>query len=136
MQRSGKGARWRPEHANREAIDQSLYVDAHYISLRCPAWPGPLEASGGDLLAAILDGAPAVLYNHPTGDRVTSAKWKFIEGRDALQWPPYARVLTELGYCVVHRCLELRRASRPHRERAIQGGALARSGALGDDGLR
>ncbi len=43
--------------------------------------------------------APAVLYNHAHGGNYVLGKDEFIHGRDALQAPPYAKVLTELGYC-------------------------------------
>ncbi len=42
---------------------------------------------------------PAVLYNHAHGGQWEIGKREFIEGRDALQAPPYAKVLTDLGYC-------------------------------------
>jgi len=43
--------------------------------------------------------APAVLYNHAHGGRYQVGKQEFINGCGALQSPPYARLLTELGYC-------------------------------------
>ncbi|MEW5979751.1 MAG: dienelactone hydrolase family protein [Acidobacteriota bacterium] len=43
---------------------------------------------------------PAILYNHSHG----SGKHELIHGMDVLQKPPYAEVLTRLGYCVL--CLD------------------------------
>jgi len=45
--------------------------------------------------------APAVLYNHAHGGQWEIGKREFIEGRDALQAPPYAKVFTDLGYCAL-----------------------------------
>jgi acetyl esterase/lipase len=45
--------------------------------------------------------APAVLYNHAHGGDYVLGKREFIEGRGALQSPPYAKVLTDLGYCAL-----------------------------------
>jgi dienelactone hydrolase len=42
--------------------------------------------------------APAVLYNHAHGGRWDIGKEEFIAGREALQSPPYAKELTDLGY--------------------------------------
>jgi acetyl esterase/lipase len=44
---------------------------------------------------------PAVLYNHAHGGRWDMGKEEFIAGRDALQAPPYAKLLTDLGYCAL-----------------------------------
>jgi len=44
---------------------------------------------------------PAVLYNHAHGGAYDLGKEEFVAGRGALQPPPYARVLTELGYCAL-----------------------------------
>lgn len=49
--------------------------------------------------------APAVLYNHAHGGRYDLGKEEFVAGRGALQAPPYARALTEMGYaalCIDH----------------------------------
>lgn len=43
--------------------------------------------------------APTVLYNHAHGGNYVLGKDEFIHGRDALQSPPYAKALTDLGYC-------------------------------------
>ena len=42
--------------------------------------------------------APAVLFNHSHGGNYAIGKNEFIEGREYLQDPPYACVLTEMGY--------------------------------------
>jgi len=42
--------------------------------------------------------APAVLYNHAHGGAYDIGKTEFIEGRKALQQPPYAKVITDLGW--------------------------------------
>jgi dienelactone hydrolase len=42
---------------------------------------------------------PAILYNHAHGGEYSIGKEEFLKGRDALQSPPYADVLTALGYC-------------------------------------
>lgn len=41
---------------------------------------------------------PAVLYNHAHGGDYPLGKTEFIEGRSALQDPPYAKVITDLGW--------------------------------------
>jgi hypothetical protein len=43
--------------------------------------------------------APTVLYNHAHGGDYVLGKDEFIHGRGALQSPPYAKALTDLGYC-------------------------------------
>ena len=46
-----------------------------------------------------MDGpAPAILYNHAHGGDYELGKDELILGRGALQAPPYAKVLTDLGY--------------------------------------
>ena len=45
--------------------------------------------------------APSVIYNHAHGGNYEMGKEEFIGSRDALQDPPYAKVLTELGYCAI-----------------------------------
>ncbi len=47
---------------------------------------------------------PAVLYNHAHGGHYDIGKEELVAGRSALQKPPYAEVLTGLGYCVL--CLD------------------------------
>lgn len=41
---------------------------------------------------------PAVLFNHSHGGGYTIGKQEFVEGREYLQMPPYAKVLTDMGY--------------------------------------
>lgn len=41
---------------------------------------------------------PAVLFNHSHGGNYTIGKKEFIEGREYLQAPPYAKVITDLGW--------------------------------------
>jgi hypothetical protein len=41
---------------------------------------------------------PAVLFNHSHGGGYTIGKKEFIEGRSYLQQPPYAKVITDLGW--------------------------------------
>lgn len=45
--------------------------------------------------------SPVILYNHAHGGNYTLGKEEFIKGRDALQEPPYAKILTEMGYCAL-----------------------------------
>jgi acetyl esterase/lipase len=52
----------------------------------------PLEAAGK---------LPVVLYNHAHGGNYVLGKDEVIVGRSALQSPPYARALTENGYCTL-----------------------------------
>ena len=42
--------------------------------------------------------APAVLFNHSHSGDYPMGKREFIEGRNTLQDPPYAKLLTDLGY--------------------------------------
>lgn len=45
--------------------------------------------------------APGVLYNHAHGGKWEIGKQEFIEHRDGFQSPPYAKVLTDMGYCAL-----------------------------------
>ncbi|MCP4644474.1 MAG: alpha/beta hydrolase, partial [bacterium] len=45
--------------------------------------------------------SPVVLYNHAHGGRYDIGKEELLSGRGALQDPPYADVLTELGWCAL-----------------------------------
>lgn len=45
--------------------------------------------------------APTVLYHHAHGGNYELGKDEFINGRSALQSPPYARALTDMGYCAL-----------------------------------
>lgn len=47
------------------------------------------------------DRVPAVLYNHAHGGAYEIGKQELIDGRSALQSPPYAETLTQQGYCVL-----------------------------------
>jgi dienelactone hydrolase len=44
---------------------------------------------------------PAVLYHHAHGGDYALGKDELIKGRDLLQQPPYAELLTSLGYCAL-----------------------------------
>lgn len=48
-----------------------------------------------------VSAAPAVLYNHAHGGAYDIGKGEFVSGRAALQQPPYAKVLTDMGYCAL-----------------------------------
>ena len=55
---------------------------------------------------------PAILYNHAHGGNYVLGKDELTDGRDALQKPPYAEVLTEKGYsalCIDTWCFGERR---------------------------
>ncbi|MHB1318076.1 MAG: dienelactone hydrolase family protein [Anaerolineae bacterium] len=45
--------------------------------------------------------APTVLYHHAHGGNYELGKDEFINGRSALQSPPYAKILTDMGYCAL-----------------------------------
>jgi dienelactone hydrolase len=44
---------------------------------------------------------PAVLYNHAHGGNYALGKDELLVGRSALQQPPYADLLTSMGYCAL-----------------------------------
>jgi hypothetical protein len=44
---------------------------------------------------------PAVLYNHAHGGNYALGKDELLLGRNALQQPPYADLLTSMGYCAL-----------------------------------
>ena len=44
---------------------------------------------------------PCILYNHAHGGNYALGKDELLEGRPSLQSPPYAEVLTSLGYTVL-----------------------------------
>jgi len=48
---------------------------------------------------SIAGRAPVILYNHAHGGDYKLGKDEFIRGRSAIQNPPYAEVLTSLGWC-------------------------------------
>lgn len=52
-----------------------------------------------------ITNAPAILYNHAHGGDYELGKGELIRGRSALQSPPYAQALTDLGYCVL--CIDM-----------------------------
>jgi len=45
--------------------------------------------------------APAILYNHAHGGNYKLGKDELIDGREALHKPPYADLLTSMGYCAL-----------------------------------
>lgn len=49
----------------------------------------------------VVRNAPTVLYNHAHGGDYTLGKKEFIHGRALLATPPYAKELTDLGYCAL-----------------------------------
>ncbi len=69
---------------------ETLDLDLNGVE-RVPAY---MAKPAGD-----VRGAPCILYNHAHGGDYVLGKDEFIRGRDALQSPPYAKVLTDLGYC-------------------------------------
>lgn len=56
-----------------------------------PAWFARPKSAQGRV--------PAVLYNHAHGGDYPLGKDEFIRGRSAIQNPPYAEVITSLGWC-------------------------------------
>jgi dienelactone hydrolase len=44
---------------------------------------------------------PAILYNHAHGGNYELGKEELLQGRDALQEPPYAVALTQMGYAAL-----------------------------------
>ncbi len=44
---------------------------------------------------------PAILYNHAHGGKYALGKEEFVQGRSSLQSPPYAELLTQMGYCAL-----------------------------------
>jgi len=71
---------------------ETLVLDLNGVE-QVPAYLAlPLEASGT---------VPAVLYNHAHGGHYEIGKDELIRGLSALQAPPYARVLTQLGYAAL-----------------------------------
>jgi len=71
---------------------ETLVLDLNGIE----AVPALLARPLGEVRAA-----PAVLYNHAHGGDYELGKREFVEGRNALQSPPYAKQLTALGYCAL-----------------------------------
>ncbi|MFH1086935.1 MAG: alpha/beta hydrolase family protein [Chloroflexota bacterium] len=69
---------------------ESLVLDLNGIEAVPAYWVRPLRLEGP---------APAVIYHHAHGGNYDLGKDEFILGRAALQAPPYAKALTEAGYC-------------------------------------
>lgn len=63
------------------------------------ARPKELPACAANDAAGRSGKAPTVLYNHAHGGDYALGKEEFIKGRNAIQHPPYAKALTERGYC-------------------------------------
>jgi hypothetical protein len=85
---------------------EKLELDLNGIEL-APAWfvkPKPLRGK-----------VPAILYNHAHGGAYKLGKDELLIGRTALQKPPYAELLTSMGYCAL--CMDTwvfgERATRP-----------------------
>jgi Acetyl xylan esterase (AXE1) len=71
-------------------ILEKLELDLNGIE-PAPAWfVRPKSLSGR---------VPAILYNHAHGGDYKLGKDEFLKGRDVLQAPPYAELITSLGYC-------------------------------------
>ena len=49
--------------------------------------------------------APTILYNHAHGGKYELGKEELIAGRPALHTPPYADLLTSMGYCAL--CMDM-----------------------------
>jgi hypothetical protein len=68
---------------------ETLHLDLNGLET-VPAFLARPEKMGGRV--------PAVLFNHSHGGNYGIGKKEFIEGREYLQDPPYAKVITDLGY--------------------------------------
>jgi dienelactone hydrolase len=73
-------------------ILEKLVLDLNGIEL-VPAYFVKPKNSAGRI--------PAVLYNHAHGGDYKLGKDEMLEGRSALQNPPYADLLTSMGYCAL-----------------------------------
>jgi hypothetical protein len=71
---------------------ETLSLDLNGIEPVPAYFVRPLDASGP---------LPVVLYNHAHGGDYVLGKDELIDGRSALQNPPYARALTEKGYAAL-----------------------------------
>ncbi len=69
---------------------EKLELDLNGIE-PAPAWFVRPKALSGRV--------PAILYNHAHGGDYRLGKDEFLKGRDVLQSPPYAELITSLGYC-------------------------------------
>ncbi len=88
---------------------EKLALDLNGFEL-VPAWfARPTTVSGR---------MPAILYNHAHGGDYKLGKDELIRGRPQLQSPPYADLLTSLGFCAL--CIDTwvfgERASRPEAD--------------------
>ena len=88
--------RHRPISASKRAQEErdgyvleTLELDLNGVEPVAAYFARPKELSGR---------VPAVLYNHAHGGDYKLGKTEFIEGRNALQDPPYAKVITDLGW--------------------------------------
>jgi len=70
-------------------VVENLVLDLNGIEPVPALFVRPMEQSGP---------APVVLYNHAHGGDYALGKRELVDGRGALQAPPYAQVLTGLGY--------------------------------------
>jgi len=81
-----------------ETIEHTTYV-VERLSLDLNGWePVPAYFLRPN---SIVRPSPAVLYNHAHGNEYQLGKDELLLGRSQLQKPPYAEVLTSLGYCVL-----------------------------------
>jgi hypothetical protein len=71
---------------------ETLLLDLNGIEAVPAYFARPLE---------IKSELPTVLYNHAHGGNYLLGKDELLDGRSALQKPPYAKTLTEQGYCVL-----------------------------------
>lgn len=71
-------------------ILEKLELDLNGIE-KAPAWLVLPKNAKGRL--------PAVLYNHAHGGDYKLGKDEFLKGRKAIHNPPYAELITSMGYC-------------------------------------
>lgn len=71
---------------------EKLLLDLNGIELAPAFFVRPKSVSGR---------IPVVLYNHAHGGDYKLGKRELLEGRRALEAPPYADILTSLGYCAL-----------------------------------
>jgi dienelactone hydrolase len=69
---------------------ETLSLDLNGIEAVPAYFTRPIGASGR---------LPGVLYHHAHGGNYDLGKDEYLHGRSALQHPPYAQQLAELGYC-------------------------------------
>ena len=75
---------------------ETLLLDLNGIELVPAFFAKPKELRGK---------APAVLYNHAHGGQYDIGKAEFVCGRPGLQSPPYAKALTDQGFCAL--CIDM-----------------------------